>query len=152
MYLLSCVIKSMGIPLNKIRLEAYTERSESNPGRSLGIYEDAKKSCLEDSTLLIYISLVLSSRQPSIISLSIPRLRPGLLSLRSVLSSRQNCVSAISHFSLFPQQKNVTSDSSFFILHSSFKEFFIYNIPAYILIKSSPKTKRVSVPSNPRDL
>ena len=34
----------MGIPLNKIRLEAYTERSESNPGRSLGIYEDAKKA------------------------------------------------------------------------------------------------------------
>ena len=24
---------------NKIRLEAYTEQSESNPGRSLGIYK-----------------------------------------------------------------------------------------------------------------
>ena len=33
----------MGVLLNKIRLEAYTERSESNPERSLGIYEDAKK-------------------------------------------------------------------------------------------------------------
>ena len=44
MYLFARVIKSMGIPLNKIRLEAYTERSESNPGRSLGIYEDAKKA------------------------------------------------------------------------------------------------------------
>ena len=44
MYLLSCVIKSMGVLLNKIRLEAYTERSESNPGRNLGIYEDAKKA------------------------------------------------------------------------------------------------------------
>ena len=150
----------MGIPLNKIRLEAYTERSESNPGRSLGINEDAKKSCLEDSTLLIYFSLVLSSRQPSIISLSIPRLRPGLLSLRSVLSSRQNCVSAIFHFSLFtfhpflspflfPFPSTKERNFRFFILHST---FFIYITPAYILIKSSPKTKRVSVPSNPRDL
>ena len=34
----------MGNHSNKIRLEAYTERSKSNPGRSLGIYEDAKKA------------------------------------------------------------------------------------------------------------
>ena len=35
---------------NEIRLEAYTEQSESNPGRSLGIYNHEEKSCLEDST------------------------------------------------------------------------------------------------------
>ena len=35
---------------NKIRLEAYTERSESNPGRSLGIYRTYSDCCLEDST------------------------------------------------------------------------------------------------------
>ena len=31
-------------------LEASTERSESNPGRSLGIYRVYSDSCLEDST------------------------------------------------------------------------------------------------------
>ena len=36
----------------KIWLEANTERSESNPGRSLGIYKAEKRGCLEDSTLL----------------------------------------------------------------------------------------------------
>ena len=35
---------------NKIWLEASTERSESNPGRSLGIYKHEESSCLEDST------------------------------------------------------------------------------------------------------
>ena len=35
---------------NKLWLEANTERSESNPGRSLGIITSSKKSCLEDST------------------------------------------------------------------------------------------------------
>ena len=34
-----------------IWLEASTERSESNPGRSLGIITSSKKSCLEDSTM-----------------------------------------------------------------------------------------------------
>ena len=32
-------------------LEGNTERSESNPGRSLGIITSSKKSCLEDSTM-----------------------------------------------------------------------------------------------------
>ena len=36
---------------NKLWLEANTERSESNPGRSLGTTTSSKKSCLEDSTL-----------------------------------------------------------------------------------------------------
>ena len=31
---------------NKIWLEANTERSESNPGRSLGIITSSKKNCL----------------------------------------------------------------------------------------------------------
>ena len=35
----------------EIWLEASTERSESNPGRSLGIYKDEEDGCLEDSTL-----------------------------------------------------------------------------------------------------
>ena len=38
-------------PVAKIRLEAYTERSESNPGHGLGIYDTNKDGCLEDSTL-----------------------------------------------------------------------------------------------------
>ena len=36
---------------DKLWLEANTERSESNPGRSLGIITSSKKSCLEDSTM-----------------------------------------------------------------------------------------------------
>ena len=35
---------------SKIWLEANTERSESNPGRSLGIYRAYSDCCLEDST------------------------------------------------------------------------------------------------------
>ena len=38
---------------HQIWLEANTERSESNPGRSLGIITSSKKGCLEDSTTLI---------------------------------------------------------------------------------------------------
>ena len=38
---------------SKIWLEANTERSESNLGRSLGIITSSKKGCLEDSTTLI---------------------------------------------------------------------------------------------------
>ena len=36
---------------NKYCLEDNTERSESNPGRSIGIYDTNKNGCLEDSTL-----------------------------------------------------------------------------------------------------
>ena len=37
---------------NRLRLEAYTEHSESNPGQSLGnIAYKKHKSCLEDSTM-----------------------------------------------------------------------------------------------------
>ena len=35
---------------NKICLEDNTERSESNPGRSLGIIRRLTNNCLEDST------------------------------------------------------------------------------------------------------
>ena len=55
-----------------------------------------KESCLEDSTLPVYSHriflyvLVLSSRQLFFVILYIPRLRPGLLSLRSVLASSQS--------------------------------------------------------------
>ena len=56
---------------NKICLEDNTESSESNPGRSLGIYEAGRDSCLEDSTKTYkdieitkrIINKVLSSRQ-----------------------------------------------------------------------------------------
>ena len=56
---------------NKICLEDNTERSESNPGRSLGIYEAERDDCLEDSTQTYkdiemtkrIINKVLSSRQ-----------------------------------------------------------------------------------------
>ena len=49
------LLKRLTTPLStinkKIRLEAYTEHSESNPGRSLGTINKKKHSCLEDSTL-----------------------------------------------------------------------------------------------------
>ena len=56
---------------NQICLEDNTERSESNPGRSLGIYEAGRDGCLEDSTKTYkdiemtkrIINKVLSSRQ-----------------------------------------------------------------------------------------
>ena len=56
---------------NKICLEDNTERSESNPGRSLGIYDAERDGCLEDSTKTYknikmtkrIINKVLSSRQ-----------------------------------------------------------------------------------------
>ena len=80
---------------NKIWLEANTERSESNPGRSLGvnmIYKTAvwktvpcwrAEGAYQCGTVF----------QTALFSLVIiPRLRPGLLSLRSVLSSRQYCL------------------------------------------------------------
>ena len=35
---------------NKLCLEDSTERSESNPGQSLGIYKLKQNDCLEDST------------------------------------------------------------------------------------------------------
>ena len=35
---------------NNLWLEANTERSESNPGRSLGIKAKTRNGCLEDST------------------------------------------------------------------------------------------------------
>ena len=38
---------------HKFWLEANTERSESNPGRSLGLYKARRDGCLEDSTQLI---------------------------------------------------------------------------------------------------
>ena len=38
---------------NKICLEDNTEQSESNPGRSLGIYKARRDGCLEDSTPLM---------------------------------------------------------------------------------------------------
>ena len=48
------LLKRLTTPLStinkKIRLEAYTEQSESNPGLSLGIYTAYSDSCLEDST------------------------------------------------------------------------------------------------------
>ena len=56
---------------NKICLEDNTERSESNPGRSLGMYDAGRNGCLEDSTKTYkdiemtkrIINKVLSSRQ-----------------------------------------------------------------------------------------
>ena len=44
---LSVLIREQGV---ETWLEASTERSESNPGRSLGIYRAYSDSCLEDST------------------------------------------------------------------------------------------------------
>ena len=75
------------------------------------------RSCLEDSTLLImrlvismslYVS-VLSSRQSSLSASYIPRLRPGLLSLRSVLSSRQILLCSCFVGSIGNQQNNKTT-------------------------------------------
>ena len=39
------------IKSQQVLAEANTERNESNPGRSLGIYKDEEDGCLEDSTL-----------------------------------------------------------------------------------------------------
>ena len=44
--------------------------------------------------------MVLSSRQPFLLLVIIPRLRPGLLSLRSVLSSRQLLLCSLAFGSL----------------------------------------------------
>ena len=43
--------KSKAKEYTKICLEGNTERSESNPGRSLGIKAKTRNGCLEDSTL-----------------------------------------------------------------------------------------------------
>ena len=45
---------------DNICLEDNTERSESNPGRSLGIYKREGRGCLEDSTYLITLVLIAS--------------------------------------------------------------------------------------------
>ena len=54
-----------------------------------------------------------------------------------------NCVSAIFHSSLFTlhfslkkEEEKGNSHSSFFILHSSFRRFFIYNISYFFLTGS----------------
>ena len=80
---------------HKFWLEANTERSESNPGRSLGI--KTKKGELSGRQ---YLAGVFSShfficfgtvfQTAFFVILYIPRLRPGLLSLRSVLASSQS--------------------------------------------------------------
>ena len=49
-YLLSMISMKLA---SMIWLEANTERSESNPGRSLGLYKARRDGCLEDSTQLI---------------------------------------------------------------------------------------------------
>ena len=49
-YLLSMISMKLA---SMIWLEANTERSESNPGRSLGLYKARRDGCLEDSTPLI---------------------------------------------------------------------------------------------------
>ena len=78
--------------------------------------------------------------------------RVTLASLGIVFQTKQ-CQRDFSFFPfhpfLFPFPSTKERNFRFFILHST---FFIYITPAYILIKSSPKTKMVSVPSNPRDL
>ena len=48
-YLLSMISMKLA---SMIWLEANTERSESNPGRSLGLYKARRDGCLEDSTQL----------------------------------------------------------------------------------------------------
>ena len=55
--------------------------------------------------------MVLSSRQPSPLICIIPRLRPGLLSLRSVLSSRQLSYCARSPSALSPRSKSITDNT-----------------------------------------
>ena len=47
---------------HKILLEANTERSESNPGRSLGITMTYSDCCLEDSTTVIFILSIESDK------------------------------------------------------------------------------------------
>ena len=55
--------------------------------------------------------MVLSSRQFFLLLVIIPRLRPGLLSLRSVLSSRQLSFCARSPSALSPCSKSITDNS-----------------------------------------
>ena len=54
--------------------------------------------------------MVLSSRQFFLLLVIIPRLRPGLLSLRSVLSSRQLSFCALSPSALSPCSKSITDN------------------------------------------
>ena len=87
---------------NKVCLEDNTERSESNPGRSLGI--KTKKGELSGRQ---YLAGVFSShfficfgtvfQTAFFVILYIPRLRPGLLSLRSVLASSQSYLQPKTH-------------------------------------------------------
>ena len=66
-----CLVYTFTNYSSKICLEDNTERSESNPGRSLGIYDAERDDCLEDSTKTYkdiemtkrIINKVLSSRQ-----------------------------------------------------------------------------------------
>ncbi len=76
-------------------LEDNTERSESNPGRSLGIktkeggavWKTVPCRCM---LIAFFICFGTVFQTALFVILYIPRLRPGLLSLRSVLASSQS--------------------------------------------------------------
>ena len=87
--------------------------------------------------------MVLSSRQPSPLICIIPRLRPGLLSLRSVLSSRQR-LSVRSVESVFVSTLRVffrtriyriDTDASLILVLSDDVSFVHYGLKAQQLIK-----------------
>ena len=76
-------------------LEDNTERSESNPGRSLGIktkeggavWKTVPCRCMLTAFFICFGTVF---QTVLFVILYIPRLRPGLLSLRSVLASSQS--------------------------------------------------------------
>ena len=76
--------------------------------------------------------MVLSSRQLFLLLVIIPRLRPGLLSLRSVLSSRQLSFCALSPSALSPRSKSITDNADatdlFFSRIFLFGLFFFFSI------------------------
>ena len=71
--------------------------------------------------------MVLSSRQFFLLLVIIPRLRPGLLSLRSVLSSRQLSFCARSPSARSPRSKSITDNSDATDLFFS-RIFFVWII------------------------
>ena len=73
--------------------------------------------------------MVLSSRQLFLLLVIIPRLRPGLLSLRSVLSSRQLSFCALSPSALSPCSKSITDNPDATDLFF-FTDFFLLDLYA----------------------
>ena len=81
-------------------------------------------------TRMLIEVMVLSSRQFFLLLVIIPRLRPGLLSLRSVLSSRQLSFCARSPSALSPRSKSITDNADATDLF--FSRIFLFGLFFYL--------------------